>query len=455
MKLVDIQKLLSLPVDYSDRQDRLYRLVFPMFLALGYNPYDKRAFVVKENLDIAVYKGVQVVLRIVLKDNSKTNLGSGLTCITDGKVYNIYLGKKLRCSFNAEKATEEDFQDFKNKLGYDNIEAYWDKAELEVVYGDQINYVGDLNFRNNIPKTKASSSLIDKSSKVTRNVELVLDNISKFDESDKTKATKPESKSNKNNKDLNNIDAVDHLIIYQILKIVQQQSETLRDLEESLRDIKAKLDESNKNTDTEEKPDKIIEEVASEPLEKVDDTEISIDEIIDKPIKISRVEKPAASKETEIEKVEKPATEESKATVEDERPSMDDTKPAFDDENAAIDFSKEYIYNEVDAQGYKIRCMKICNKVYEQKMGVMRAIATLVEYVLDNNLCTATDLVDKIRILHFTPGGYYRRSIYIYKYSIEITVVRCYSDFKRIVGRILGAAGLKDSDLILKFQEQA
>ena len=119
MKLADIQKLLSLPVDYSDRQDRLYRLVFPMFLALGYNPYDKRAFVIKENLDITIYKGVQVVLRVVLKDNNKVNLGSGLTCITDGKVYNIYLGKKLRCSFNAEKATEEDFQDFKNKLGYD------------------------------------------------------------------------------------------------------------------------------------------------------------------------------------------------------------------------------------------------------------------------------------------------------------------------------------------------
>lgn len=448
MKLVDIQKLLSLPVDYSDRQDRLYRLVFPMFLALGYNPYDKRAFVVKENLDIAIYKGVQVVLRVVLKDHNKVNLGSGLTCITDGKVYNIYLGKKLRCSFNAEKATEEDFQDFKNKLGYDNIEAYWDKAELEVVYGDQINYVGDLNFKNNIPKTKASSSLIDKSSKVTRNVELVLDNISKFDESDKTKATKPESKSNKNSKDLNNIDAVDHLIIYQILKIVQQQTESLNALEESLRDIKDKLDESSKNTDTEEKPDKIIEEVASEPIEKVDDTEISIDEIIDKPIKISRVEKQAASKETEIEKVEKP-------TVESERQSIEAEKPALDNENAAIDLSKEYIYNEVDAQGYKIKCMKICNKVHEQKMGVMRAIATLVEYVLDNNLCTATELVDKIRVLHITPGGSYRRSIYIDKYSIEITVVRCYSDFKRIVGRILRAAGLKDSDLLLKFQEQA
>lgn len=443
MKLVDIQKLLSLPVDYSDRQDRLYRLVFPMFLALGYNPYDKRAFVIKENLDIAIYKGVQVVLRVVLKDNNKVNLGSGLTCITDGKVYNIYLGKKLRCSFNAEKATEEDFQKFKNKLGYDNIEAYWDKAELEVVYGDQINYVGDLNFKNNVHKTKASSSLIDKSSKVTRNVELVLDNISKFDESDKTKV-----KNNKNSKDLNNIDAVDHLIIYQILKIVQQQTETLSNLEESLRDIKDKLDESSKNTDTEEKPDKIIEEVASEPLEKVDDTEIPIDEIIDKPIKISRVEKQAASKETEIEKVEKP-------TVEGERPSIEAEKPALDNENAAIDLSKEYIYNEVDAQGYKIRCMKIRNKVYEQKMGVMRAIATLVEYVLDNNLCTATALVDKIRVLHITPGGSYRRSIYIDKYSIEITVVRCYSDFKRIVGRILRAAGLKDSDLLLKFQEQA
>lgn len=449
MKLVDIQKLLSLPVDYSDRQDRLYRLVFPMFLALGYNPYDKRAFVIKENLDIAIYKGVQVVLRVVLKDNSKTNLGSGLTCITDGKVYNIYLGKKLRCSFNAEKATEEDFQDFKNKLGYNNIEAYWDKAELVAVYGDQINYVGDLNFKNNIPKTKASSGLIDKSSKVTRNVELVLDNISKFDESDKTKATKPESKSNKNNKDLNNIDAVDHLIIYKILKIVQQQTETLRDLEESLRDIKNKLDDSNKNTDTEEKPEKIIEEVASEPLEKVDDTEISIDEIMDKPIKINRVEKPATSKETETE-IEKAATEAS----EPEQQAIETEKPALDNENAAIDFSKEYIYNEIDAQGYKIKCMKICNKVYEQKMGVMRAIATLVEYVLDNNLCTATELVDKIRVLHITPGGYYRRSIYIDKYSIEITVVRCYSDFKRIVGRILGVAALKDSDLTLKFQEQ-
>lgn len=442
MKLVDIQKLLSLPVDYSDRQDRLYRLVFPMFLALGYNPYDKRAFVIKENLDIAIYKGVQVVLRVVLKDNNKVNLGSGLTCITDGKVYNIYLGKKLRCSFNAEKATEEDFQKFKNKLGYDNIEAYWDKAELEVVYGDQINYVGDLNFKN-VPKTKASSSLIDKSSKVTRNVELVLENISKFDESDKTKV-----KNNKNNKDLNNIDAVDHLIIYQILKIVQQQTESLNALEESLRDIKDKLDESSKNTDTEKKPDKIIEEVASEPLEKVDDTEISIDEIIDKPIKVNRVEKQAAEASTESMGDEKQSLETSKA-------SMDNEKPATGNEKDTIDLNKEYIYNEVDAQGYKIRCMKICNKVYEQKMGVMRAIATLVEYVLDNNLCTATELVDKIRVLHITPGGSYRRSIYIDKYSIEITVVRCYSDFKRIVGRILGAAGLKDSDLILKFQEQA
>ena len=439
MKLADIQKLLSLPVDYSDRQDRLYRLVFPMFLALGYNPYDKRAFVIKENLDITIYKGVQVVLRVVLKDNNKVNLGSGLTCITDGKVYNIYLGKKLRCSFNAERATEEDFQDFKNKLGYDNIEAYWDKAELEVVYGDQINYVGDLNFKNNIPKkaSKTSSGLIDKSSKVTSNVELVLDNISKFDESDKTRAINsiPESKNNKNSKDPNNIDAVDHLIIYQILKIVQQQSDALSNLEESLRDIKNKLDgfDRNTDTDTEEKPDKIIEEIASEPVEKVDDTEISIDEIIDKPIKINR----AASKPDD----EKDAVEASKATL--------------DNEEDAIDLSKEYIYNEVDAQGYKIRCMKICDKVYEQKMGVMRAIATLVEYVLDNNLCTATELVDKIRVLHITPGGSYRRSIYIDKYSIEITVVRCYSDFKRIVGRILGAAGLKDSDLILKFQEQA
>lgn len=434
MKLADIQKLLSLPVDYSDRQDRLYRLVFPMFLALGYNPYDKRAFVIKENLDITIYKGVQVVLRVVLKDNNKVNLGSGLTCITDGKVYNIYLGKKLRCSFNAEKATEEDFQDFKNKLGYDNIEAYWDKAELQVVYGDQINYVGDLNFKNNIPKkaSKTSSGLIDKSSKVTSNVELVLDNISKFDESDKTKV-----KSNKNSKDLNNIDAVDHLIIYQILKIVQQQSDALSNLSESLRDIRNKLDSFDRNTDTEEKPDKTIEEIASEPVDKVDDTEISIDEIIDKPIKINRVEKPATSKADD----EKDAVEASKATLETEE--------------HAIDLSKEYIYNEVDAQGYKIRCMKICNKVYEQKMGVMRAIATLVEYLLDNNLCTATELVDKIRILHFTLGGYYRRSIYIDKYSIEITVVRCYSDFKRIVGRILGIAGLKDSDLILKFQEQA
>ena len=426
MKLADIQKLLSLPVDYSDRQDRLYRLVFPMFLALGYNPYDKRAFVIKENLDITIYKGVQVVLRVVLKDNNKVNLGSGLTCITDGKVYNIYLGKKLRCSFNAEKATEEDFQDFKNKLGYDNIEAYWDKAELQVVYGDQINYVGDLNFKNNIKKaSKTSSGLIDKSSKVTSNVELVLDNISKFDESDKTRAINsiPESKNNKNSKDPNNIDAVDHLIIYQILKIVQQQSDALSNLEESLRDIRNKLDGFDRNTDTEEKPDKIIEEIASEPLEKVDDTEISIDEIIDKPIKINRVEKPATSKP--------------------------------DDEKDAIDLSKEYIYNEVDAQGYKIRCMKICDKVYEQKMGVMRAIATLVEYLLDNNLCTATELVDRIRILHFTLGGQYRRSIYIDKYSIEISRITCYSDFKRIVGRILGIAGLKDSDLILKFQEQA
>lgn len=440
MKLIDIQRLLSLPVDYSDRQDRLYRLVFPMFLALGYNPYDKRAFVIKENLDIAVYKGVQVVLRVVLKDNSKINLGSGLTCITDGKVYNIYLGKKLRCSFNAEKATEEDFQDFKNKLGYNNIEAYWDKAELEVVYGDQINYVGDLNFKNNVPKTKASSSLIDKSSKVTRNVELVLDNISKFDESDKTKATKPESESNKNNKDLNSIDAVDHLIIYQILKIVQQQSETLSNLEESLRDIKNKLDMSKKE-DTEEKPEKIIEEVASEPIEKVDDTEISIDEIIDKPIKINRVEKPATSKETEIEKAATEASKVSETTIE---PTKD-----------TIDFSKEYIYNEIDAQGYKIRSMKICDKVYEQKMGVVRAIATLVEYVLDNNLCTATELVDKIRILHFTPGGYYRRSIYIDKYSIEISRFRCYSDFKKIASKILLVAGLKDSDLMIKFHEQA
>lgn len=439
MKLTDIQKLLSLPVDYSDRQDRLYRLVFPMFLALGYNPYDKRAFVIKENLDITIYKGVQVVLRVVLKDNSKVNLGSGLTCITDGKVYNIYLGKKLRCSFNAEKATEEDFQDFKNKLGYDNIEAYWDKAELQVVYGDQINYVGDLNFKNNIPKkaSKTSSGLIDKSSKVTSNVELVLDNISKFDESDKTRAINsiPESKNNKNSKDHNNIDAVDHLIIYQILKIVQQQSDALSNLSESLRDIKNKLDGFDRNTDTEEKPDKIIEEIASEPVEKVDDTEISIDEIIDKPIKISRVEKPATSKPDD----EKDAVEASKA----------------DDEKDTIDLSKEYIYNEVDAQGYKIRCVKICDKVYEQKMGVMRAIATLVEYVLDNNLCTANELVDKIRVLHITPGGSYRRSIYIDKCSIEITVVRCYSDFKRIVGRILGIAGLKDSDLILKFQEQA
>lgn len=411
-----------------------------MFLALGYNPYDKRAFVIKENLDIAVYKGVQVVLRVVLKDNSKINLGSGLTCITDGKVYNIYLGKKLRCSFNAEKATEEDFQDFKNKLGYNNIEAYWDKAELEVVYGDQINYVGDLNFKNNVPKTKASSSLIDKSSKVTRNVELVLDNISKFDESDKTKATKPESESNKNNKDLNSIDAVDHLIIYQILKIVQQQSETLSNLEESLRDIKNKLDMSKKE-DTEEKPEKIIEEVASEPIEKVDDTEISIDEIIDKPIKINRVEKPATSKETEIEKAATEASKVSETTIE---PTKD-----------TIDFSKEYIYNEIDAQGYKIRSMKICDKVYEQKMGVVRAIATLVEYVLDNNLCTATELVDKIRILHFTPGGYYRRSIYIDKYSIEISRFRCYSDFKKIASKILLVAGLKDSDLMIKFHEQA
>lgn len=439
MKLADIQKLLSLPVDYSDRQDRLYRLVFPMFLALGYNPYDKRAFVIKENLDITIYKGVQVVLRVVLKDNNKVNLGSGLTCITDGKVYNIYLGKKLRCSFNAEKATEEDFQDFKNKLGYDSIEAYWDKAELAVVYGDQINYVGDLNFKNNIPKkaSKTSSGLIDKSSKVTSNVELVLDNISKFDESDKTRAINsiPESKNNKNSKDPNNIDAVDHLIIYQILKIVQQQSDALSNLSESLRDIRNKLDDFDRNTDTEEKPDKIIEEIASEPVEKVDDTEISIDEIIDKPIKINRVEKPATSKADD----EKDAVEASKA----------------DDEKDAIDLSKEYIYNEVDAQGYKIRCMKICGKVYEKKMGVMRAIATLVEYVLDNNLCTATELVDKIRILHFTFGGNYRRSIYIDKYSIEISRITCYSDFKRIVGRILGIDGLKDSDLILKFQEQA
>lgn len=441
MKLADIQKLLSLPVDYSDRQDRLYRLVFPMFLALGYNPYDKRAFVIKENLDITIYKGVQVVLRVVLKDNSKVNLGSGLTCITDGKVYNIYLGKKLRCSFNAEKATEEDFQDFKNKLGYDNIEAYWDKAELEVVYGDQINYVGDLNFKNNIPKktSKTSSGLIDKSSKVTSNVELVLDNISKFDESDKTRAINsiPESKNNKNSKDPNNIDAVDHLIIYQILKIVQQQSDALSNLEESLRDIRNKLDGLDRNTDTEEKPDKIIEEIASEPLEKVDDTEISIDEIIDKPIKINRAEKPAASK------------------PDDEKDAVEASKVTLDNEKDAIDLSKEYIYNEVDAQGYKIRCMKICDKVYEQKMGVMRAIATLVEYLLDNNLCTATELVDKIRILHFTFGGQYRRSIYIDKYSIEISRITCYSDFKRIVGRILGIAGLKDSDLILKFQEQA
>ena len=440
MKLADIQKLLSLPVDYSDRQDRLYRLVFPMFLALGYNPYDKRAFVIKENLDITIYKGVQVVLRVVLKDNNKVNLGSGLTCITDGKVYNIYLGKKLRCSFNAEKATEEDFQDFKNKLGYDNIEAYWDKAELQVVYGDQINYVGDLNFKNNIKKaSKTSSGLIDKSSKVTSNVELVLDNISKFDESDKTRAINsiPESKNNKNSKDPNNIDAVDHLIIYQILKIVQQQSDALSNLEESLRDIKNKLDGFDRNTDTEEKPDKIIEEIASEPVEKVDDTEISIDEIIDKPIKINRVEKPATSKPDES----KDAVEASKTTL--------------DNEKQSIDLSKEYIYNEVDAQGYKIRCIKICDKVYEQKMGVMRAIATLVEYVLDNNLCTATELVDRIRILHFTLGGQYRRSIYIDKYSIEISRITCYSDFKRIVGRILGIAGLKDSDLILKFQEQA
>ena len=412
-----------------------------MFLALGYNPYDKRAFVIKENLDITIYKGVQVVLRVVLKDNNKVNLGSGLTCITDGKVYNIYLGKKLRCSFNAEKATEEDFQDFKNKLGYDNIEAYWDKAELQVVYGDQINYVGDLNFKNNIPKkaSKTSSSLIDKSSKVTSNVELVLDNISKFDESDKTRAINsiPESKNNKNSKDPNNIDAVDHLIIYQILKIVQQQSDALSNLEESLRDIRNKLDGFDRNTDTEEKPDKIIEEIASEPVEKVDDTEISIDEIIDKPIKINRVEKPATSKPDES----KDAVEASKTTL--------------DNEKQSIDLSKEYIYNEVDAQGYKIRCMKICDKVYEQKMGVMRAIATLVEYLLDNNLCTATELVDRIRILHFTLGGQYRRSIYIDKYSIEISRITCYSDFKRIVGRILGIAGLKDSDLILKFQEQA
>lgn len=437
MKLADIQKLLSLPVDYSDRQDRLYRLVFPMFLALGYNPYDKRAFAIKENLDITIYKGVQVVLRVALKDNSKVNLGSGLTCITDGKVYNIYLGKKLRCSFNAEKATEEDFQDFKNKLGYDNIEAYWDKAELEVVYGDQINYVGDLNFKNNIPKkaSKTSSGLIDKSSKVTSNVELVLDNISKFDESDKTRAINsiPESKNNKNSKDPNNIDAVDHLIIYQILKIVQQQSDALSNLSESLRDIKNKLDGFDRNTDTEEKPDKTIEEIASEPVEKVDDTEISIDEIIDKPIKINR----ASSK------------------ADDEKDAVEVSKTTLDNEEDAIDLSKEYVYNEVDAQGYKIRCMKICDKVYEQKMGVMRAIATLVEYLLDNNLCTATELVDKIRILHFTLGGYYRRSIYIDKYSIEISRITCYSDFKRIVGRILGIAGLKDSDLILKFQEQA
>ena len=440
MKLADIQKLLSLPVDYSDRQDRLYRLVFPMFLALGYNPYDKRAFVIKENLDITIYKGVQVVLRVVLKDNNKVNLGSGLTCITDGKVYNIYLGKKLRCSFNAERATEEDFQDFKNKLGYDNIEAYWDKAELQVVYGDQINYVGDLNFKNNIKKaSKTSSGLIDKSSKVTSNVELVLDNISKFDESDKTRAINsiPESKNNKNSKDPNNIDAVDHLIIYQILKIVQQQSDALSNLEESLRDIRNKLDSFDRNTDTEEKPDKIIEEIASEPLEKVDDTEISIDEIIDKPIKINRVEKPATSK------------------ADDEKDAVEASKATLDNEKDAIDLSKEYIYNEVDAQGYKIRCMKICDKVYEQKMGVMRAIATLVEYLLDNNLCTATELVDRIRILHFTLGGQYRRSIYIDKYSIEISRITCYSDFKRIVGRILGIAGLKDSDLILKFQEQA
>lgn len=441
MKLADIQKLLSLPVDYSDRQDRLYRLVFPMFLALGYNPYDKRAFVIKENLDITIYKGVQVVLRVVLKDNNKVNLGSGLTCITDGKVYNIYLGKKIRCSFNAEKATEADFQDFKNKLGYDNIEAYWDKAELAVVYGDQINYVGDLNFKNKMPKkaSKTSSGLIDKSSKVTSNVELVLDNISKFDESDKTRAINsiPESKSNKNSKDHNNIDAVDHLIIYQILKIVQQQSDALSNLEESLRDIKNKLDGFDRNTDTEEKPDKIIEEIASEPVEKVDDTEISIDEIIDKPIKINRVEKPATSK------------------ADDEKDAVEASKTTLETEEHAIDLSKEYIYNEVDAQGYKIRCMKICNKVYEQKMGVMRAIATLVEYVLDNNLCTATELVDRIRILHFTLGRQYRRSIYIDKYSIEISRITCYSDFKRIVGRILGIAGLKDSDLILKFQEQA
>lgn len=442
MKLADIQKLLSLPVDYSDRQDRLYRLVFPMFLALGYNPYDKRAFVIKENLDITIYKGVQVVLRVVLKDNSKVNLGSGLTCITDGKVYNIYLGKKLRCSFNAEKATEEDFQDFKNKLGYDNIEAYWDKAELQVVYGDQINYVGDLNFKNNIKKaSKTSSGLIDKSSKVTSNVELVLDNISKFDESDKTRAINsiPESKNNKNSKDPNNIDAVDHLIIYQILKIVQQQSDALSNLEESLRDIRNKLDGFDRNTDTEEKPDKIIEEIASEPLEKVDDTEISIDEIIDKPIKINRVEKPAVGT----------------SKADDEKDAVEASKATLDNEKDAIDLSKEYIYNEVDAQGYKIRCMKICDKVYEQKMGVMRAIATLVEYLLDNNLCTATELVDRIRILHFTLGGQYRRSIYIDKYSIEISRITCYSDFKRIVGRILGIAGLKDSDLILKFQEQA
>ena len=442
MKLADIQKLLSLPVDYSDRQDRLYRLVFPMFLALGYNPYDKRAFVIKENLDITIYKGVQVVLRVVLKDNNKVNLGSGLTCITDGKVYNIYLGKKLRCSFNAEKATEEDFQDFKNKLGYDNIEAYWDKAELQVVYGDQINYVGDLNFKNNIKKaSKTSSGLIDKSSKVTSNVELVLDNISKFDESDKTRAINsiPESKNNKNSKDPNNIDAVDHLIIYQILKIVQQQSDALSNLEESLRDIRNKLDGFDRNTDTEEKPDKIIEEIASEPLEKVDDTEISIDEIIDKPIKINRVEKPAVGT----------------SKADDEKDAVEASKATLDNEKDAIDLSKEYIYNEVDAQGYKIRCMKICDKVYEQKMGVMRAIATLVEYLLDNNLCTATELVDRIRILHFTLGGQYRRSIYIDKYSIEISRITCYSDFKRIVGRILGIASLKDSDLILKFQEQA
>ena len=462
MRLSTIQKLLSLQVDYTDKREKLVRLVIPMFLALGYNTFDKRSFVIKDNLDILVYKDIQVVLRVTIHDGNKVDLGSGLTCHTNGQIYNVYLDKKLKYSFDALKATEEDFQEFKNRLGYENIVAYWDRAELEVLYGGQANHIGELE--NKAPKTKkakekATKNLVDKPSKVTSGVQLMLNNLMKFDGTGKASENEiDDSEVTAGFENDASIDTVDHLIMYQVLQSVKQQASCLTGINDRLVKLEEKLDKLNETDKSE--PEKNVKQAAEKPekTDKTDKTDKIVEKAAEKPVKtVEKPEKPVEKTEA-IKTVEKPAESTEikvEETIKKETADIKNEIKATKVEKPDLDLTKEYIYNKVSIKGYRFEYIKIRGEKFSNNINTAKAVDTLVEYILDNKLCTVDELVDKVKSIHVASDGYYTRSHYIDKYNIVVSRIDTNGRFRSVISSLIKAARMSDSDVLVKFKEQA